>query len=266
MDQISKTPSLVASTSDTYCCSIADSKVRESRLKDALSLNEPSTPSADIKEEDLEANYFKSAQWYKPNSLPCIRLLTFHRSPDGTSLLTSSADNTIRTFILPTSLLEDPSLIALTPYTTHTHPTSINCLAPYPLFSLSDPTTTLYLSTSIDLPIRLTNSLSPLPTPVSSYPLISPTTEAYCTPSSLLWSSPSHFFAGTDCLIALFDLSRNGEGPVSRMPTIPSKRHKMKGGGVGMRGIVSALSVQAPENGDVGMMAAGTWTRWVGAV
>lgn len=44
------------------------------------------------------------------------------------------------------------------------------------------------------------------------------------------------------------------------MPTIPSKRHKMKGGGVGIRGIVSALSVQGTE----GMLAAGTWTRSVG--
>lgn len=60
---------------------------------------------------------------------------------------------------------------------------------------------------------------------------------------------------------------------MTRMPTIPSKRHKMKGGGVGMRGVVSALSVQeqasvpSPESGGSvggGMLAAGTWTRWVG--
>jgi telomerase Cajal body protein 1 len=191
-------------------------------------------------------------------------LLTSPRSPDGTSLLASNADNTIRTFILPPTLLQSPSPITLTPYTMHTHPTPINCLASYPLFTLSDPTTTLYLSTGNDLPIRLTNALSPVPTPISSYPLISPTTEAYYAPSSLLWSSPSHFLAGTDCLIALFDVSRNGEGPVSRMRTIPSKRHKMKGGGVGMRGIVSALSMQPSENEDAGMLAAGTWTRWVG--
>jgi hypothetical protein len=39
----------------------------------------------------------------------------------------------------------------------------------------------------------------------------------------------------------------------------------MKGGGVGMRGIVSALSMQPlPEDADAGMLAAGTWTRWVG--
>lgn len=96
---------------------------------------------------------------------------------------------------------------------------------------------------------------------------MSPTTEAYYTSSSLLWSTPSTFLAGTDCLIGLFDVTRNGEGPVTRLPTIPSKRHKMKGGGVGMRGIISALSVQPsssqyPE--EVGMLAAGTWTRWVG--
>jgi hypothetical protein len=39
----------------------------------------------------------------------------------------------------------------------------------------------------------------------------------------------------------------------------------MKGGGVGMRGIVSALSMQPlSEDADAGMLAAGTWTRWVG--
>jgi hypothetical protein len=50
------------------------------------------------------------------------------------------------------------------------------------------------------------------------------------------------------------------------MPTIPSKRHKMKGGGVGMRGIVSALSVQpsSASEAEPGMLAAGTWTRWIG--
>lgn len=52
---------------------------------------------------------------------------------------------------------------------------------------------------------------------------------------------------------------------MSRMPTIPSKRHKLKGGGIGMRGIVSSLSLQ-PESEASGtaMLAAGTWTRWVG--
>jgi WD40 repeat protein len=188
------------------------------------------------------------------------------RSFDGTTILTSSADNTIRTFILPPDLLSSPSSTTLKAYTSHTSPTSINCLAPYPHFSLQDTSTTLYLSTPTDLPIRLQNCLSPTTIPLSTYNLISPTTEAYLTPSSILWSSPgTHFLTGTDCLIALFDISRSGEGPVTRMPTIPSKRHKMKGGGVGMRGIISTLSQQpsSVDHGE-GMLAAGTWTRWIG--
>ncbi|KAG4432246.1 hypothetical protein IFR05_012279 [Cadophora sp. M221] len=252
MENVTKTPRLLASTGDTYSCTIAESRIRERNPKDGTA--ELETATARIENaEDLEVNYFKSAQW----------------TPDGTTLLTSSADNTIRTFILPSTLLESSSSQTLTPHTTHTLPTPINCLTPYPYFNLSDPTTTLYLSTPSNLPIRLLNALNPPSTPLATYNLISPTTEAYHTPSSLLWSSQNHFLAGTDCLIALFDVSRSGQGPVTRLPTIPSKRHKMKGGGVGMRGIVSAMSQQPSSNadsanGDAGMLAAGTWTRWVG--
>jgi len=43
----------VASTGETYCCSIAESKIR---------------PGAAFSEEDAESNYFKSAQWQVPTS------------------------------------------------------------------------------------------------------------------------------------------------------------------------------------------------------
>ena len=49
---------------------------------------------------------------------------------------------------------------------------------------------------------------------------------------------------------------------MARLPTIPSARHLAKGGGVGMRGTVAALDQQPPAAG--GLVAAGTWTRWVG--
>ncbi|KAE8448672.1 hypothetical protein EG329_009098 [Mollisiaceae sp. DMI_Dod_QoI] len=248
MEEIPKVPNLVGSTADTYSCSIAESWVRES-INNNVQPPESDSGARDwLSDGGLEFNYFKSAQW----------------TPDGTSLLTSSADNTIRTFALPPDLLNDSSSTkTIFPYTKHTYPSSINCLTPYPLFNLSDPSTTLYLSAPTDLPIRLTNALSPSPTAVSTYNLVSPTTEAWHTPASILWSSPDHFLTGTDCLISLFDVSRHGEGPITRMPTIPSKRHLMKGGGVGIRGIVSALSLQSSEDG-TGMLAAGTWTRSVG--
>jgi hypothetical protein len=66
MDQISRAPRLVASTSDTYCCSIAKSKVRESKLQDVRFGGEEVNLSADMRDEEFESNYFKSAQWYDP--------------------------------------------------------------------------------------------------------------------------------------------------------------------------------------------------------
>jgi WD40 repeat protein len=82
----------------------------------------------------------------------------------------------------------------------------------------------------------------------------------------MIWiAEGTHFFTGTDCLIALFDVSRNGSGPVTRLATIPSKRHNMKGGGVGMRGIVSCLSLQPQQlSSNSSLLAGGTWTRWIG--
>lgn len=196
-----------------------------------------------------------------------ILILTYTRTPDGTTLLATTASSHLHSFILPPSLLTapDPST-ALQPYTTYTFPTPITTFTPYPLYELANPSTALLLVAPNALPLRLINTLSPDPTPLATYLLICPTTEAYLTPASLVFSSPTTFLAGTDCLITLFDVTRNGEGPLTRLPTIPSKRHKMKGGGVGMRGIVSALGLQPTpvEDTGQGILAAGTWTRSVG--
>lgn len=73
------------------------------------------------------------------------------------------------------------------------------------------------------------------------------------------------FFVGSNNLIAQFDLHRIGDGPRQRIHTIPSKRHISKGNGVGMRGTVSALSMQTDgASAPTGLLAGGTWTRWVG--
>lgn len=85
MEDTSKIPRLLASTGDTYCCSIADSRIRERKLREqdgASTQNEGETirgiaaetgseNGADTaaetprfrNEDDLEVNYFKSAQW-----------------------------------------------------------------------------------------------------------------------------------------------------------------------------------------------------------
>jgi hypothetical protein len=66
MEQTSKSPKLVASTSDTYCCSIADSRIRENKLQDVPSQEQDAVPLPSMKDEELELNYFKNAQWYVP--------------------------------------------------------------------------------------------------------------------------------------------------------------------------------------------------------
>ncbi|KAI1006942.1 hypothetical protein K3495_g1273 [Podosphaera aphanis] len=236
-----ESPGLVASTRDYYSCSIAESRNREKDIQNAIS----SIPTSRKREDEAESNYFKSTQW----------------SPDGTTLITSSADNAIRTIIVPPTILSSPTLTDLKPYTSHQYPSSVNTIQAHPDFSLSEPASALYLSAPSSLPIRLLNAFAATSTPLGSYPLTSLTTEAYLTPASIVFPSISSFLTGTDSLIALFDLSRNGEGPVTRLPTIPSKRHRMKGGGVGIRGIISALAVSQEEHST---LAAGTWTRWIG--
>lgn len=95
---------------------------------------------------------------------------------------------------------------------------------------------------------------------------MSPTTEAYLQVHSLVWPYPgTQFLVGTRDLIAQFDITRNGDGPVTRIPTIPSRRHIRKGNGIGMRGTVSALSAQTTtDDTPTGLVAAGTWTRRIG--
>lgn len=123
---------------------------------------------------------------------------------------------------------------------------------------MSDPSTTLFLASVRDLPVRLNSSLAP--GILASYPLVNPTTEAYITPHSLLFSaSGNRFITGSDSLVCVFDVSRPGEGPISRIPTIPIRHKRIVDGGVGMRGIVSALSHTSTSN----TLAAGTFSRHI---
>ncbi|KAJ5611246.1 hypothetical protein N7510_007965 [Penicillium lagena] len=196
---------------------------------------------------DGSTSFFKSAEW----------------TPDGTTLLTDSADHHIRTYILPPDLLEEESVHHLSPYSTLPSAEPTYSTAVYPFYSLQDPSTTLFLSSVRDHPIRLSSALAP--SSLASYSLVNPTTEAYITPHSMIYPSTmggTHFLTGSDSLICLFDVSRTGsDGPVSWMPTIPSKRKQIVGGGVGMKGIVSALAINPVGDG---ILAAGTFTRHIG--
>ncbi|KAL2870642.1 uncharacterized protein BJX67DRAFT_244626 [Aspergillus lucknowensis] len=227
------------------------------RLTQSFRLNQSSpahqpegVPSVPGKEERATAgpNYFKSAEW----------------SPDNTTLLTDSADHNLRTYILPPDLLDKKeSPHQLSPFSVFSSGEPTYASTFYPFFSLREPSSALFLSSVRDHPIRLTSALEP--TSLATYSLVNPTTEAFITPHSLVYPPSlggTHFLTGSDSLICLFDVSRPGnEGPVSWMPTIPSKRKQLVGGGIGMKGIVSAMAVNPTE---CGILAAGTFSRNVG--
>ena len=207
------------------------------------------------------SNYFKSAQWHVAHSCVLSQNADVHlRSPDGTTILSSSYDNKLRSFVLPPDLLspEQESPHILTPYSSQQSPEPVYATKFHPAYNLQETSTCLAVASIRSLPIRLFSPFAP--GILASYPLVSPTTETYITPSSLLFSheNANHFFTGSDSRVSVFDLNRNGEGPISTRHTTPSRRHHTATAG-DMKGIVSSLAISSD-----GILAAGTFSRWVG--
>ena len=147
----------------------------------------------------------------------------------------------------------------MTPFSIISSSESVYATSLYPGFQLQDPSTALVLSSIRDHPIRLNSAFDS--SLVSSYSLVNENTEAFICPHSLLFTPDgSRFIAGSDCLISVFDIARPGSAPIALLPTITNKRRKTMGGGVGMKGIVSALAVEPSSS----ILAVGTFTGHVG--
>ncbi|KAG6029390.1 hypothetical protein E4U41_000351 [Claviceps citrina] len=216
--------------------------------------------------------FYSSAQW----------------TADGTTILTSSSDHGISSFVLPADLLQhddddddgDNPGRPLQPQAITKLPEPTQTLAPAPFFSLAEAASQTFLVGCRDHPLHLYHAFpqTPVPVPVpggpiAQYKLIRHETEQYITPASMVWPSPgTHFICGSANRIDYFDVSRYGShGPVLTVPTIPSKRHISKGHGVGIKGTVSALAVSPTSSGSDthhtgtgSLVAAGTRTRWMG--
>lgn len=201
-----------------------------------------------------DRSFFMSAQW----------------TADGTSVITTSSPQTVSTFVLPDDLLDpspDNQPRKLIPESIQRLPEPAQVIASAPYFSLAEPASQTYLAPCRDHPIQLRHAFpSSGPAILCTYKLIKKETEHYITPSSLIWNYPgTHFVCGSANRLDLFDLSRPGnDGPLLTLPTIPSRRHLSKGGGVGMKGTVSALSASPNDSDGSSIIAAGTWTRWLG--
>lgn len=111
------------------------------------------------------------------------------------------------------------------------------------------------------LPIRLTNILDFAHT-TCTYPWVNPTTEAFISPTSLAFNtSGTHFVAGADHAIAIFDLERNGEGPVEWHKTRKSYEARKRYGvdRTSLTGLVSALAIESGAS----VLAAATFDRQI---
>ncbi|UNI13411.1 hypothetical protein JDV02_000159 [Purpureocillium takamizusanense] len=198
--------------------------------------------------------FYSSAQW----------------TSDGTTIIVGASDNSVSSFVLPADLLQSAGQdLVLEPQATTNLPEPTYAIAAAPFFSLADPVSQTYLVSCRDHPIHLHHAF-PDPdthqTPLGSYRLIRKETEQYITPASMIWQQPgTHFLCGSANRLDLFDVSRHGsDGPLTTVPTIPSKRHISKGSGVGMKGTVSALAASPYDANGGSLVAAGTWTRWMG--
>ncbi|KAG5936040.1 hypothetical protein E4U53_000298 [Claviceps sorghi] len=206
--------------------------------------------------------FYSSAQW----------------TADGTTILATSSDYAISSFVLPADLLQpDSPGRPLQPQAITKLPEPTQTLAPAPFFSLVEAASQTFLVGARDHPLHLYQAFPQNPSPgsdlgsdssglIAQYKLMRHETEQYITPASLVWSLPgTHFICGSANRIDYFDVSRHGsDGPVLTVPTIPSKRHISKGHGVGMKGTVSALAVSPSGSQTGSLVAAGTRTRWMG--
>ena len=202
-------------------------------------------------------------------------------SPDGTCIFTSDYNRAFSVYPISTDILDSNTTRSLKPYAQFKSSDPIWSFAANPLFNLQDPSSTHVLVSRRDRYITLhnalwnvsnaNNNLEPEDTPINIqtslafYKLVNHLNEAVTAPLSLAYSaSGTHFFAGAQNSIAIFDLTKTDD-PIHTIPTIPSKRNKLKDGGRGFKGYISALSVSPPTAASSeGLLAAGARTRYLG--
>jgi hypothetical protein len=115
------------------------------------------------------------------------------------------------------------------------------------------------LTSQPDLPIRLTNALD-LAYTHASYTWQNHLTEAYISPSSLLFVDNDHFVAGAKDSLAVFNIHTQ-EGPIYESATRKGRKARKLYGAdaAGIGGIVSSLALSCDN-----ILAAGTYNRQVG--
>jgi len=229
-----ETAQCIASTGNGFCGSIYQTDSKPKPVPD------------NSFDKGLESNLFHTAKL----------------SADGTTIVTHNEDQRLRTYVLPTNLLENEDrILKLTPLAT-SNPIKTRCSALYPHYLLSESGTTVALQSCTDTRIRLVNILN-YDYVHSTYPWVNANTEEVNTPHSLVFSPDgTRFVAGAKECIALFDLSRANEGPMQFHKTRRSKTVRREYGEheTPLSGTVNALAI----NQFNGLLAAGSTERQLG--
>lgn len=214
-------------------------------------------------------------------SVSCIQ--NAQLSPDGTCIFTSDYDRAFSVYPINNDIVNEPGTRRLKPYAQFVSADPIWAFAVNPNFDVNDGNTTHVLVSRRNQYISLHNALWDLSHPIdpeadvprtgpvdistkiSYYKLVDHLTEDVRAPLSLTYSHDGkYFYAGEQNMIAVFDLEYTDD-PISRILTIPAKRNKLKGGGRGFKGYISALSLSpASPTNNAGILAAGARTRHVG--
>lgn len=202
---------LLASTGEVYSrCTIKDSWTNENfRLE---------FTSSGLKSEleKAQINLFKTCQW----------------TPDGSSLVTSNQDQTIRTFVVPPSVedacedgLQKPA--ELQSYSQIGFPHAVSSLAVYPGFRIAEYSGALVCASVTDHPLQLFNIHNHTKETITSsernsgvvatYPLTNPNNESMLGTLALAFMGAGELVAGTTKQrgrVCLYDISRPGKDPL----------------------------------------------------
>ncbi|KAF2447580.1 guanyl nucleotide binding protein [Karstenula rhodostoma CBS 690.94] len=247
--------------------------LRTWRAASTAAKKSPAREAADGKDSNLPAEI----KQHEDDTVSCIT--DCQLSPDGKCVFTTDYSRNFSVYPFTSSTDADEEQQKLTPYARFPSSDPIWAFKVNPYFDLNDRNTTTVLVSRRDQYISLHNALwdisetqENVPQPartdpvdisskIASYKLVDKLTEAVTAPKSLAWSPcGAYFYAGHKNQIAVFDLTYTDD-PVTKIRTIPSTRNKLKGGGWGFKGDVSALAAST-GGGDV--LAAGTRTRYVG--
>ncbi|KAF1944541.1 WD40 repeat-like protein [Clathrospora elynae] len=245
-----------------------------------LSSNSASASDSDVQDSSDDASSIGSQQSIR--HISCIQEAQL--SPDGTCIFTADFARTFSVYPIDNGILSETGTCTLATYASFSSANPIWTFALNPLFNVQDASSTTVLVSRRDSYITLHNALwgatraydteelRPSSTqpidiskPLASYKLVNNLTEAVIAPLSLTYSNDgAHFFAGKQDGIAIFDFE-DTDSPIHTIATIPAKRNKLKGGGRGFKGWISALSLSPPSiSHSDGLLAAGARTRHVG--